>query len=90
MLLFWLAYTFFYQYSAPNRWIDLTVQPDQVEMDELTALREITAQLTKIQFDQDVELNRSIDFVLRIDRKTYKPAKKITHKYLTALNLDKK
>ena len=61
-----------------------------VEMDELTALREITAQLTKIQFNQDVQLNRSIDLVLSIDRKTYKPAKKITHKYLTALNLDKK
>ena len=30
-----------------------------VEMDELTALREITTQLTKIQFDQDVQLNRS-------------------------------
>lgn len=46
------------------------------EMDELTALKEITAQLTKIQFDQDMHLNRSIDLVLSIDTKTHKPEKK--------------
>lgn len=61
-----------------------------VEMDELTALKEITAQLIKIQLDQDAPLRRSIDLLLSIDRKTYKPVKKITHKYLKTLNLDKR
>jgi hypothetical protein len=59
------------------------------EMDELDALKEITSQLVKIQFTENNILERRIDLVLEIDRKTYTPAKKITHKYLTALNLSR-
>ncbi len=59
------------------------------EMDELDALREITAQLAKIQFDTNESLIRRIDLVLAIDRKTYRHAKRITHKYLTVLKLNK-
>lgn len=60
------------------------------EMDELTALKEITTQITKIQFDQDAPLRQSFDLLLGIDRKTYKPIKKITYKYMKELNLDKR
>ncbi len=60
------------------------------EMDELTALKEITAQLAKIQFSHDAPVRRSIEMVLGIDRKTYKPVRKVTHKYLNTLSLDKR
>jgi hypothetical protein len=59
------------------------------EMDELEALKEITSQLVKIQFTENNILERRIDLVLEIDRKTYQHAKKITHKYLTTLNLSR-
>jgi hypothetical protein len=59
------------------------------EVDELTALKEITAQLVKIQFDSTKNLDYHIDLVLEIDRKTYKHAKKITHNYLTVLKLSR-
>ena len=59
------------------------------EMDELTALKEITAQLVKIQFDSTKNLDYHIDLVLEIDKKTYQHAKKITHKYLTTLKLSR-
>jgi hypothetical protein len=59
------------------------------EVDELTALKEITAQLVKIQFNSTKNLDYHIDLVLEIDRKTYKHAKEITHNYLTALKLSR-
>ena len=59
------------------------------EVDELTALKEITAQLVKIQFDSTKNLDFHIDLVLEIDRKTYKHAKEITHNYLTVLKLSR-
>jgi hypothetical protein len=59
------------------------------EVDELTALKEITAQLVKIQFDATKKLDFHIDLVLEIDRKTYKHAKEITHNYLTVLKLSR-
>jgi hypothetical protein len=59
------------------------------EMDELTALKEITAQLVKIQFNSTKNLDYHIDLVLEIDKKTYKHAKEITHNYLTSLKLSR-
>jgi hypothetical protein len=59
------------------------------EVDELTALKEITAQLVKIQFDSTKNLDFHIDLVLEIDRKTYKHAKETTHNYLTSLKLSR-
>jgi hypothetical protein len=59
------------------------------EVDELTALKEITAQLVKIQFGSTKNLDYHIDLVLEIDRKTYKHAKEITHNYLTSLKLSR-
>jgi hypothetical protein len=59
------------------------------EMDELDALKEITSQLVKIQFTELNILEHRIDLVLEIDRKTYRHAKKITHKYLTILKLSR-
>jgi len=59
------------------------------ELDELEALKEITGQLAKIQFDSIENLDNRIELVLGIDRKTYRHAKKITHKYLTILRLNK-
>jgi hypothetical protein len=59
------------------------------EVDELTALKEITARLVKIQFDSTKNLDFHIDLVLEIDKKTYKHAKEITHNYLTSLKLSR-
>lgn len=59
------------------------------EVGELAALKEITAQLVKIQLDSTKNLNYHIDLVLEIDRKTYKHAKEITHNYLTVLKLSR-
>ena len=60
------------------------------KMDELEALNETTAHLAKIKFEAGVTLKRQLDILLEIDQKTYREAKKITHKYLTSLKLNKK
>ena len=60
------------------------------KMDELEALNETTVQLAKIKFDAGATLKRQLDILLEIDQKTYRESKKITHKYLTLLNLNKK
>lgn len=59
------------------------------DVDELTAVNAVKAKLTDIPFNQIEQLEHSIDLVLGIDRKTYKPIKKITHKYLNELTLNK-
>ncbi len=58
------------------------------EISELDALKEITSQLVKIQFDSNETLKRNIELVLEIDKKTYHTAKNITHKYLSVLRLN--
>lgn len=60
------------------------------KMDGLDALRETTVHLAKIRFDSGATLKRQLDILLEIDQKTYRESKKITHKYLTLLNLNKK
>jgi|GEM_PF-974202 len=59
------------------------------EMDELSAIKTTTAQLTKIQFESVESLKCNIDMVLEIDKKSYQAAKKITYKYLTVLKINK-
>jgi hypothetical protein len=59
------------------------------EMDELDALKETTAHLAKIQIESNQTLLRDIDLVLAIDKKTYHQAKKITHKYLTTMKINR-
>jgi hypothetical protein len=58
-------------------------------MDELEVLEEVTAHLTKIQFNADKKSNLDIDLLLEIDTKTYLVASKVLHKYLTTLKLNK-
>ena len=58
------------------------------EMDALDALKETTSRLAKIQFDTNESLKIGIDLVLEIDIKSYRNAKKITHKYLTILKIN--
>lgn len=59
------------------------------EMDGLDAIKMTTVQLAKIQFDSIENLDRNIELVLAIDKKSYHNAKKTTHKYLTVLRLNK-
>ncbi len=59
------------------------------EMDELGALKEITAKLAKIQFDSSDTILRDIDLLLEIDSKTYRSAKNVTYKYLTMLKINR-
>ena len=54
-------------------------------MDELDALKETTARIAKIKFDSGAILKRQLDILLEIDQKTYREAKKITHKYLNLI-----
>ncbi len=60
------------------------------KMDELDALKETTLHLAKIKFDSGATVKRQLDILLEVDRKTYREAKKITHKYLTSYKLNKK
>ena len=54
-------------------------------MDELDALKETTLHLAQIKFDAGATLKRQLDILLQVDQKTYREAKKITHKYLNLL-----
>ena len=54
-------------------------------MDELDALKETTLHLAQIKFDTGATLKRQLDILLEVDQKTYREAKKITHKYLNLL-----
>ena len=54
-------------------------------MDELDALKETTLHLAQIKFDAGATLKRQLDILLEVDQKTYREAKKITHKYLNLL-----
>lgn len=56
------------------------------EMSEMDALKEITSRLTKIQFNAGGNAEYRIDLALEIDKKTYREAKRVTHKYLTTLH----
>ena len=68
---------------------DLGWMDTLTEMDELDALKETTAHLAKIEFSSNQTLHRNIDLVLAVDRKTYQQAKKITHKYLTTMKINR-
>jgi hypothetical protein len=54
-------------------------------LDELDALKETTVRLAKIKFEAGSALKCQLDTLLEIDQKTYREAKKITHKYLNIL-----
>ncbi|WP_232496441.1 hypothetical protein [Methylotenera versatilis] len=60
------------------------------EMAALDVLIETRQQLSKIQFETIYEAKNQIELVLKIDRNTYRQAKKETHKYLTILKINKK
>ena len=55
------------------------------DMDELDALKETTMHIAKMKFDTGATLKRQLDVLLEIDQKTYREAKKITHKYLNLI-----
>ncbi len=59
-------------------------------LDELDALRETTAHLAKIKFDTGDTLKCQLDILLEIDQKTHRAARKIAHKYMKSLKLNKK
>lgn len=59
------------------------------EMDDLEVLKETRTQLAKIEFLSANQLKSQIELVLEIDSKTYRHVKKITHKYLTVLKINK-
>ena len=59
------------------------------EMGELDALFETKSQLAKIDFTDTSNLKNKIELVLEIDKKTYRNVKKITHKYLTSMKINR-
>ena len=70
-------------YRSPD-WMDTLT-----EMSELDALTEIKNQLAKVEFKAHAKLEKKIDYVLEIDRKTYQKVKKITYNYLTSLKINR-
>ncbi len=59
------------------------------EMSELEALAETKTRLVKIDFSEGKNLKNKIDLVLEIDTKTYQNVKKITHKYLVSMKINR-
>ena len=59
-------------------------------MDALDVLKETRQQLAKIQFETFSQAKRQIEFILEIDKNTYRQAKKTNYKYLTILKINKK
>jgi len=59
------------------------------EMSELEALAETKARLVEIDFSEGKNLKNKIDLVLEIDTKTYQHVKKITHKYLVSMKVNR-
>ncbi|MGQ0442266.1 MAG: hypothetical protein ACT4OH_02300 [Methylophilaceae bacterium] len=58
-------------------------------MSELDALIEIRAHLVKIEFSDLNNVSSKIETVLEIDKNTYQNIKKITHKYLNSLKINR-
>jgi hypothetical protein len=59
------------------------------EMGELEALGETKRRLTKIDFSDGTSLKNKIEFILDIDKNTYRNVKKITHKYLNSIKINR-
>lgn len=78
--------TVFYHHQLEK---SLEWMSDLSAMDELEALEQVTARLTKIQFNADKKTSLDIDLLLEIDAKIYRMARKVLHKYLTTLKLNK-
>jgi hypothetical protein len=65
-------------------WVDTIT-----EADELEVLKKAADQLTKINFDVTKMHEADIDAVIKIDKKLHLHANKMTHQYLTMVNLNK-
>ena len=59
------------------------------EMGALEALAETKNRLSKVDFANGKNLKNKIDLVLEIDQKTYRNVKKVTHKYLTSMRINR-